>query len=188
VTSYKDTRGLGTEQLEAFLRAVDGHLTEPARIVIIGGSAAAFHNATSTTNDIDTYNAISAALEAAVARATTDTGLAITVGKSVVGDYPWNFEDRLERRFADLVHLEVLILERHDLALSKTMRGSDHDQQQIVEMHQAAALDFDTLVERFKKEMTHATGRPENAQANLLDLIELLFGELKRVAAEKALR
>jgi hypothetical protein len=54
VSSYKDTRILGADELRAFFGAVDGHLTTRASIVVIGGAAAAFHLAESTTNDVDT--------------------------------------------------------------------------------------------------------------------------------------
>lgn len=187
MTSYKDTRIFGKDELEVFLRAVDRNLTKSAAMVIIGGSAAAFHDATSTTNDIDTYEAVSDELRTAIATAAIETGLEIPVGHSVVGQYPYDFEERLERPLADLKCLDVCVLEKHDLVLSKVVRGNAHDEQQIVEMHQAQPLDFDVLVQRFHTEMTHVLGRPELLREQFLQLIALLFGELKRVSAERTL-
>jgi hypothetical protein len=48
-------------------------------------------------------------------------------------------------------------------------------------------LDFDVLVARFHSEMTHAMGDPRRHLMNFLDLIERLFGELRRVHAERSL-
>lgn len=85
-------------------------------------------------------------------------------------------------------HLEVWVLEKHDLALSKVMRGDEHDEQQILEIHQRIGLEFDTLVTRYRDEMRHVIGDPIRLRFQFLMLIERLFGELKRVAAERLLR
>lgn len=69
MTTYKSTRRIGVAQLTEFFVAVDKHLTTPAKIVIIGGSAAAFHGATSMTNDVDTYEQTGVDLERAIERA-----------------------------------------------------------------------------------------------------------------------
>ena len=47
MSSFKDTRTLGAEQLRVFFEAVDSFLPTPASIVLIGGAAAALHGATS---------------------------------------------------------------------------------------------------------------------------------------------
>ncbi len=155
---------------------------------VIGGSAAALaHGATSTTTDLDTFTAISAELEEAVARATAETGLEIPVSRAGVADLPINYEDRLERQLADLKNLEVWVVEKHDLVLSKTLRCFDHDLQQIREIHDRVGLSFDVLVERFDSEMDHVMGDPARIRANFLVMIDEVFGELKRVVAEKRL-
>ncbi len=76
----------------------------------------------------------------------------------------------------------------HDLVLSKTIRGYDHDLQQIREIHERAGLSFDVLVERYRDEMSHVMGDPARIREVFLVMIEDVFGELKRVAAEKALK
>jgi hypothetical protein len=177
----------GADEISLFLRAVDRHLVSASSVVIIGGSAAAFYNATSTTTDVDTYAALSADLQGAVERAATETGLTIPVIHSLVVEVPWAFEDRLERQLPELEKLQVWVLEKHDLALSKTVRGTAHDEQQIREIHLSIGLEFDTLVQRFRDEMTHVTGDPTRIRSQFLQLIEALFGELKRVTAERTL-
>ena len=180
-------RDYGAGAIRDFLRAVDRNLVARARIVIIGGGAAALHNATSTTNDVDTCNAIDEALARAIADAVKETGIDIPITESTVADFPYNFEDRLERQLPELEHLEVWILEKHDLALSKVVRGLAHDDQQVRAIHQAVGLDFDVLVERFRLEMDHITTAPR-LELQFLEMIETVFGELRRAAAERELK
>jgi len=187
MSSYKASRVYGEVEICEFLRAVDRHLFAPSRMIIIGGAASAFYQSTSTTNDVDTYEAIAVDLQEAIKKATTETGLSIPINHSSVADCPYHFEERLERKLLELVYLEVLVLEKHDLALSKTIRGASHDEQQIHEIHNAVGLSFDTLVQRFRDEMDHIVGDPTRIRQQFLQLLELLFGEMKSVAAKKLL-
>lgn len=188
MSTYRST-ALGAAQLRSFLRSVDRHLAARARIVLIGGSAAALaHGATTTTTDVDTFNDTTTELVDAVERANAETGLDVPISRASVADVPYNYEDRLERHLEDLPNLEVWVLEKHDLVLSKTVRGYDHDLQQILEIHQAVGLDLDTLVERWTSEMTHAMGDPGRLRSNLLLMIETVFGEAARGRVERALQ
>jgi len=188
VTAYRDRRIYGIEDIATLLREVDRHLNAPARIVIIGGAAAAFHGAVSTTTDVDTHNALSADLQAALEQARFVTGLDIPVSYSAVADVPYNCEDRFEQPFADFRCLEVCILEKHDLALSKVIRCAEHDLQQLEEVHASAPFSLDVLVVRFRDEMSHVIGDPGRIRGNFLELIERLFGELKRTEADRSTR
>jgi len=145
------------------------------------------YRAKSTTNDIDTLETITAELSAAIARAIEDTGLAIVMQKSTVADTPSDYEIRLERQLPDLKKLEVWALEKHDLALSKAIRCTEHDLQQIQEIHESVGLDFDVLVQRFRDEMSHVIGDPRRIRGNFLVMIRTLFGDLKANSAEKEL-
>lgn len=179
----------GAGEIRTFLQAMDRHLTWRIRVEIIGGSAAALaHGATSTTEDIDTFTTSNAELERAAAAAAVETGLAIPVSHSAVADVPYEYASRLERQLPELVHLEVWVLEKHDLVLSKIIRGYENDRQHISEIHDRAGLSFEVLVARFRDEMGHVMGDPERIRNNFLDMVEDEFGELKRIAAEKALR
>jgi hypothetical protein len=189
MTTYRSTRAFGAEEIRVFLRAVDRHLTRRTRIEIIGGGAAALaHGATSTTADIDTFTPTTADLEEAVARATRDTGLKLPLLQAGVADVPINYEDRLERQLPELERLEVWVLEKHDLALSKALRWHEPDAQQMREIRDGVGLSCELLIERFRNEMSHVMGDPARVRMNFLAMIEDLFGELKRVAAEKAIR
>ncbi len=102
MTSYRKTHDYGVEEICRLLRVVDLHLSAPASVVILGGAAAAFHRARSTTTDIDTQNAIDEVLELAIVRAKAETELDIPIGQSSIADYPYHFEDRVERQLPEL--------------------------------------------------------------------------------------
>ena len=182
-------RRFGPAELERFLTAVDAHLAEPAEIILIGGGAAAVGFGVDVgTQDLDTFNSTTAALDAAVAAAQQDTGLMFPVGKAGVADAPYNYEERLKRVMSQLGRLVVRVLDKHDLALSKVVRGYEHDMQQIEALHQTDALDCDVLVERFLGEMAQAIGNPRMIALAFLECIDRLFGDLARDRAEKRLR
>lgn len=187
MSTYKDTRILGADELRIFFEAVDRHLPARASIVIIGGAAAAFHRAESTTNDVDTLDAVSADVLTAVEQARSSAGLSVPISASTVAQVPDNYDLRLEKVLPHLERLEVWVLEKHDLALSKIVRGVEHDMQQLEEIHKNTGFDFETLVDRFRTEMGTVVGDPRRIRLNFLELIERLFGELKRVAAEQRL-
>jgi hypothetical protein len=182
------SRAFGANEIRAFLEAVDRHLMVTVRIELLGGSAAALaHGATSTTVDMDTFNEVDAALVDAVARAKEESGFEIPVSQAAVADVPYHYLERLERQLPALERLEVWVLEKHDLVLSKAVRCFEHDLQQIIEIHQHGALSFDVLVDRFASEMTHAMGDEKRIRDNFLIMIEWVFGEVQRVAAETRL-
>lgn len=187
MTRYRDSRIYGLDEICVLLHAVDRHLTSPASVVIIGGAAAAFHGAESSTSDVDTHNALEAELQGAIRRALAETGLSITINRSAVADVPWNYEDRLERKLPELSNLQVWVVEKHDLALSKIVRCYEHDLQQLEEVHAHVGLELDVLVTRFRIEMGHVNGDPVRLRANFLELIGRLFGEMKRVKADQAI-
>ncbi len=177
------------DEISTFLRAVDRHLTIAAKVVIIGGGAAALaYGVTSTTDDIDTINQLRAELDVAVRNARADTGLDIPMKYSSVAEAPDNYEKRLERELPELERLEVFVLEKHDLALSKALRCTEGDLQQIRELHERVGLDFHVLVERFRDDLhPYAVGDPIARRDYFLAVIRMLFGEVKFVEAAKAI-
>lgn len=175
-------------ELAAFLRALDDCLEGPAKLVVIGGGAAAIgYDVDVGTEDLDTCSSELAAIQKAASRARKQTGLHVPVSYAGVANFPWNYEDRLRREMTDLHKLELWVLEEHDLALSKTVRGDEHDFQQLSELHRRKGLDFETLMRRYLDEMGHVVGNPDRVRMNFVELVELLFGELKRVEAERRL-
>ncbi len=178
---------LGADEIRTFLEAADRHLSMPAKIILIGGGAATLaYGATSATGDLDTLNKLSKELQRAFKEANAETGLNVPVSLSGVASPPEDYEDRLERILPKLKKLEVWTLEKHDLVLSKVIRWAESDQQHIREINRSVGLSFDVLVERFRDEVhDKVVGDPKRIRGYFLWMIEDLFGELKRVAAEK---
>jgi hypothetical protein len=165
-------------ELEQFLRSVDVALRRPTSVVIIGGAAAAVRYGVGTgTRDIDTWTSVQDDLADAVATARQVTGLDVPFGKSGIADGPWDFESRLQRALPHLERLTVLVPERHDLVLMKTVRGDEHDLQAADAIHRADPLDVDVLVRRFEDEMGAVIGDRRMLELNFLTLIERLFPE-----------
>lgn len=188
MTTYRSEAGYGLVEIRRLLEAIDQALEAPAELVLLGGGAAAFHHAVSTTMDLDTFTTIPPVLQAALDKAVLETRLGLQTSHAAVADVPWEFESRLEEPIPHLTMLRVRILERHDLALSKIVRGYSHDFQQLEEMHRALPFAFDTLVTRFVSEMQHVVGEPHRIRGNFLDLIGQLFNEIRRVEAERQTR
>ena len=89
------------------------------------------------------------------------------------------------RLLPELQKLSVFALEKHDLALSKMIRGSEHDFKQIAELHRLQVLDLDTLINPFIAEMRHAIGDPKHLRLSFGVLVEELYGELEGIEASR---
>jgi len=176
------------DDLRRFLTAVDAHLTCSATIVVLGGSAIALYGVAAGTIDIDTWETNLRPLQPAIDRARAETGLAIPVVPAGVADVPYHARDRLQKEPTPWTNLHVFMLEPHDLALSKAVRGNEHDLAAIEQLHRVAPLDLDTLVTRYLDEMGHAIGDPVRLDTNLVLLIERLYGEVEADRIEKRIR
>jgi hypothetical protein len=172
------TRRFEADELRRFLSAVDRYLSEPVAITVLGGSAIALHGVTAGTIDIDTWETDLSKLRTAIDRARADTGLHVPVSDTPTADVPYDYEDRLHTVPGTWTRLQVRILERHDLALSKAVRGYENDLAAIAKLHAIAPLDRQTLVARYRTEMRHAVGNRARRDANLAVLVERLFGEI----------
>lgn len=173
------------DDLRRFLTAVDAHLTCSATIIVLGGSAIALYGVAAGTIDIDTWETNLRPLEPAIARARKETGLAIPVVPAGVADVPYHAQDRLRKEPTPWAHLQVFMLEPHDLALSKAVRGNESDLAAIEQLHRVAPLDLNTLVTRYLDEMGHAVGDPTRIDTNFVLLIERLYGEATADRVEK---
>src|SRR5436309_2065480 len=170
-------RHFGRDELARFLAALDKRLSGPRLIILIGGAAASLgYGITRVTTDIDTISDTTD-LEDALRLARSDTGLKIPFQIVGIYDAPYNYEDRLTPIHLTLEKLQILVPEKHDLVLMKVVRGQDNDREAIQQIADQVGLDRSTLVERFKSEMTHVIGRPEQLRANFLSVIEMLYGE-----------
>lgn len=173
-------RRFDAAELRRFLAVVDACMGAPLQVVLVGGSALAIgYEVGVGTTDVDTWDTDVNALAPAVACAREATGLDIPVGSAAVGDVPYHYESRLRRVLLELLHLEVRVLEKHDLALSKIMRCSELDLVGIAALHTVHRLDEETLVTRYLEEMDHAIGDPARLDIHLLVAVERLYGEVE---------
>jgi len=184
--SPETVRQFAAEELLRFLAAVDRHLAATAGIILLGGSAMALYGVPGGTTDIDTWETDLSKLESAIELARAETGLDIPVSDTGVGDVPFEYASRLQPVEGEWIRLHVFKLERHDLALSKTVRGYENDLVAIERLHQVSPLDMATLVDRYLREMTHAIGDPRRLDRNFVLMIERVYGEIaaERVAEE----
>jgi hypothetical protein len=177
------------EDLTRFLEALDAALVGPARLVVIGGSALVLgYGGTAATTDIDTYESRSRIIEEAAEAARASTGLNIPIADSGIAQIPADFEERLVRVLRQLQKLQIHVLDRHDLAASKLVRGNEHDRQQLAQLHELVPLDLDTLVVRFKELMRDFVGDPTEPWWALRHLVGELWGELEAADVDVELR
>ncbi len=94
-------------ELVDFLTALDARLRNPARMIVVGGSAIALHGVDRNTNDIDTFEPNSREVRAAARLAAQDTGLPVEVSSraGAVGDMPWNSDERFIQVLPELENL-----------------------------------------------------------------------------------
>jgi hypothetical protein len=165
-------------EIERFLRAVDKALERRATVIVIGGGAAALkYRIDDPTTDIDTFNALGKGLRRAIEAAREATGLPMPFGQSGVADGPYDFEDRLLRVLPTLRRLTVLVPERHDLALMKTVRGDQADFAKLQAIHERTPFDLSVLLQRYEAEMNQVVIDPRRLRGNFLALVESLFPE-----------
>jgi hypothetical protein len=165
-------------EIERFLRAVDKALERRATVIVIGGGAAALkYRIDDPTTDIDTFNALGADLRRAIEAARKATGLPMPFEQSGVADGPYDFEDRLLRALPSLKRLTVLVPERHDLALMKTVRGDQADLAKLQAIHERTPFDLSVLLQRYEAELSHVVIDPRRLRGNFLALVESLFPE-----------
>jgi hypothetical protein len=74
------------------------------------------------------------------------------------------------------------VLDAHDLAASKLLRGNQHDRQQLAQLHEAAPLDHAVLVSRFRELMDGFVGDPAEPWWSFRHFVQETWGEI--MAAE----
>jgi hypothetical protein len=169
-------------QLTAFLRAIDRNLTQKVKVVMVGGAAAAVaYDANVKTADVDIFNVIGGfpeALGAAATAARQETGLGISVGAAAVVDLPYNYEARLKPiRGLQLKKLKIVVPDKYDLALSKTMRGYPHDIEAVESISDHHHLAQRVFVGRFETElMKEAVADPRKIALNVVMVVARLYG------------
>lgn len=173
---------LERDQIIRFLRALDAALEGDVKIFVVGGTAAILqYNAVVKTADIDVIGIVSgseADLRRAARVATDVTGIVLPISQVTIAELPWNYEDRLKTvRGLRLKKLTMIVPDKYDLALSKTIRGYEHDMEAIASMHKHHRLSEKVLVRRFEDETRGiAMGDPRNLALNMFHLMQLLYG------------
>lgn len=121
--------------IRQYLKRLDGLLTQPVQLVVIGGFAIALGwSDKHATADIDVLGDLAPALQQAIQAAGPEG--AIPIQSVTVGSQPYYFEDRLQPfEMAGLRHLQISLPEAHDLAIMKMARGLAHDLDGIEEIH-----------------------------------------------------
>jgi hypothetical protein len=178
-------RFAGTE-IRSFLKVVDRHVDRPAKLVIIGGAAAALSLGSKFgTTDIGTANK-TAAIESACQEARKESGLQIPLGMASVFQTPYEYEKRLvPLSIPGLKNLHVLVPEKHDWALMKITRLLEKDISHILDVSKTVGFNKKVFLDRFIKEMNHI--EPSKPLiADFLAMMEELYGdkEADRMEAE----
>jgi hypothetical protein len=165
------------EELDRFLREVDSELTEPVKIIIIGGAAVGMgYGSKKPTKDIDLWTSPIKPFWEAVERVRIRTGMRIPVNPTPEAEPPEGFEERLQRySLAGTTKLEVYLPERHDLVMMKTARGETPDVEAILDIHAQQPLELNVLMQRYPEMMP--MGPPSRFRLRFLNMIAAVFGE-----------
>lgn len=169
-------RKFSAEEVATVLKAADAHLSRPARLVIIGGTAIGLlSDIRRATSDLDVLSSTESVVLDALRLAQQETGLAVPVQPVGIYSAPYDFEDRLQLLpIAGLCLLDVRLPEVHDLALMKIARGRAHDIDAIETLHAHHRLSLDILLERFNT--TDVEGSRTDFEISFILTVERLYG------------
>lgn len=157
-------------------------------VVIVGGAAIAlaYRGRQYVTFDIDVIRiegkGVQSAFDAAARKAMPPVPVTY-VGAIAVA--PVHYEDRLIRILPDLKRLAVYVPERHDLAIMKIARGTEHDLAGLEEVHSASPLVLDELLSRFEEVLPVVTGPLSEFQWAFLACVSRLFSDDETERAKK---
>ncbi|OGH56412.1 MAG: hypothetical protein A3G34_01855 [Candidatus Lindowbacteria bacterium RIFCSPLOWO2_12_FULL_62_27] len=171
-----------------FLQRVDRKLAKRTKALIIGGSAIALvYSPRYGTVDIDTIET-DRDFFVACDKVNQETGSKVIVSPVTVADTPYNYEDRLQAvPIPGAKHLEVMVPEKHDLAMMKTLRGIGRDLEGVEAIHEASPLSAEKLIGLYTNEMSHAIGDKRTFRLNFLAAYARLFGEAEARKIEPTL-
>lgn len=151
----------------AFLSAVDNHLSGPTELHCLGGFVLhAVYGSSRPTSDLDHIAVIPGArAEELRLLAGRDSSLAkqhkIWIEYVTIAEVPENYDERIEEIFSRAFkNLRLLALEAYDLVLSKLTRGSPVDREDAKFLIVHKKLDANVLCKRYRQEL-----RPRFAEA-----------------------
>jgi hypothetical protein len=171
---------LDRRQIIRFLRAIDTALVDRLEVFVVGGLAAIVkYDAAVKTADMDVVSGRDQQLLRAARVASEVTGVYLSIDPATITQLPWNYEDRLRLvRGLRFKKLTMIVPDKYDLALSKMIRGDEHDLEAIESIHEQHRLSEKTLVKRFEEELRGiVVGDPRNINLNMVQLVKVLYGE-----------
>jgi hypothetical protein len=156
-----------------FLEEIDRQLTEDCRCAVFGGFAVTqVYGLGRETNDIDVLDIVPRGMVSTLtAIAGKESALAkrheVHLDVVVMANPPFNYKSRLRPMYEGaFTHLQLLVMDPYDVALTKLMRDSDKDFQDVLQLAQKVPFDLGLFEARYREELRdNTTGRPEDNDA-----------------------
>jgi hypothetical protein len=176
------------DELQHFLRLVDAQLTDPCKVVVVGGAALALGYCPElTVAEIELWRSTDDVIWTAAERASETIPRPIRVRQAMVGEPRHPFEDRVwQPPITGLKLLEVWVPEAHDQMLLKAARAESLES--VTELHRVHPLTLATLEERYREAVGHVSGPRSRFRAGFLALVARLFGAAKAEQVGKHLK
>lgn len=166
-----------------FLSEIDQFLTEPVKLICIGGFVITLQYGLSRpTADIDVVELAPSSMLTPILEISQQGSLlhrkyGVYI-QSVTGitSLPYEFESRIGEMFAgQFKHLRIFALDPYDLVLSKLTRNNDKDFQDFMAMATAIPLEGEVLRLRYYDELRpYLIGRPESTDIDFQEWMEWL--------------
>jgi len=163
------------EPWKSFLADVDKHISTPLVLHCLGDFAVnLMYGLPRPTADIDVCEIAPGSAKAEVVSLAGKRSLlckkhGVYLQIVTIASVPHNYEERLTEPFKGAFqNLHVLVLEPHDLALSKLGRNSDVDIEDVKYLALAVPLDLDRLRSRYVEEVRpYLFGPPDRGDLTL---------------------
>ena len=159
---------------------MDGLLSAPTELHCLGGFVISEgYGLVRTTADVDVVAAMGTSTVDLIRLAGRDSDLhkrhKVYVDVVTVAAIPENYAERLiEMSAPSFRNLRLRALERHDLVLTKLVRNSDRDREDVTRIASGPGLDPTMLKERYQTELRFQLGNPEREDLTLtlwLDIV-----------------
>ena len=167
-------------QLRNLFSRIDLRLKNKLDVYIIGGiSAILGYNVTKETGDVDVDGKIDPEFDRIFAEEAQKLGMDLYLSSKGVFYPPDGYRERCEFEDFPKKKLRIWYLGQYDLAISKIDRGIEKDFEDIKRVHSNYPFEYERLISIFNDEyiMVSAIGNLREKKMNLIDLVEMLFGE-----------
>ena len=172
------------EPWRSLLVDIDRQLSGPTDLHCLGGFVIAeLYGLLRPTADIDIIEARGTDLRTLQAIGGRGSELArrhhVFLDIVTVATVPEDYEQRLvDIPSAELMHLRLRALERHDLVLAKLARNADHDREDVKHLALEPGLDCEVLRDRYQRELRFQFGNPRHADLTM-DLWTEMIAEIQ---------